>query len=135
MFGDKLMVGIKTVKVDAKGRVCLPNFTESEKDDYLVLETLKENDDIILRFSLYDEYLKLAERLNILRNNATSIKEFEKYSQEIENICLKVSCAAKIDAQRRFLVPSEILEENHINKGDELVAKGAGKSLIMQKKK
>ena len=39
MFGEKIILGNAKCKVDTKGRILLPKFTYSEKDDEIVLSS------------------------------------------------------------------------------------------------
>lgn len=135
MFGDKLIIGTKIFKIDSKNRLAMPSFTNACPNDLLVLELKKEEQEIFLRFSLYNDYLNLVQILKEKRKRATSIKEFEKLSHEIEEICQKIACYASLDNQRRFTIPNDILKESFLNPGDEVLIKGAGTSVLARKKK
>ena len=135
MFGDKLIVGTKIIKLEEKGRLTMPTFTYALENDHLVLEIIKLQGETTLKFSLYNEYLGLANRLSELRKNAKSLEEFNKYTKEIENICLTVAASSLLDKQRRFQISKQLLAEIDYKVGDELLARGAGKTLLVQKKK
>ncbi len=134
MFGDKLIIGTKTFTIDSKNRLAMPAFTNACPNDLLVLELKKEEQKTLLRFSLYKDYLNLAKLLSEKRKEASSIEEFEKLSQEIEVICQKLACCGYLDTQRRFTIPSNILNEAELTSGDEVLIKGAGTSVLARKK-
>ncbi len=134
MFGDKLIIGTKNFKIDSKNRLAMPTFTNACPNDLLVLELKKEEQETLLRFSLYKDYLNLAELLSEKRKKAGSIEEFEKLSQEIEVICQKLACCDYLDNQRRFTIPNNILNEAGLASGDEVLIKGAGTSVLVRKK-
>lgn len=133
MFGDKLMVGTKTFKIDAKNRLAMPAFTCACPNDLLVLDLQRNDQEIFLRFSLYEDYMNLAHVLSEKRKEASSIEEFEKLSQEIEAICQKLACFGNLDSQRRFTIPGNILNEAELTSGDEVLIKGAGTSVLVRK--
>ncbi len=135
MFGEKLIIGTAQGKIDGKGRIILPNFTYASPNDELILQVLDTEKETFLKLSLCKNYLELIKKFQELKEKATSIEEFEKYSREIEIICLKIACCVKIDDRRRFNIPNSIMKENNLLPGDDIFIKGAGTSTFILKKK
>lgn len=77
MFGDKEILGVATVKLDPKGRVCLPSFTNKESKDKLIITEFGTNQMCIYKYDNYIEKLKkLKEKLE-LSKEASEVKKNE----------------------------------------------------------
>ncbi len=134
MFGDKLIIGKSTRKLDEKGRLFIPTFTNAEDGDEIVIESVKEKDCLKLRLVAYQEYYKLCERFLKLRDNATSLEEYKKYEAEIEKICSFLETRLIVDSQRRLRFPKEVIENTGLQLGQEYECIGQGISLLISKK-
>ena len=134
MFGDDLIIGHTINKMDEKGRIFIPSFTKVEKSDKLIIQKTTFQDDIALRLCAYQQYLTIIERLQKLRNNSTSIEEYEKFTREINNIFYILDSLIEIDSQKRATIPKRLLNELEWEPNSEYKIDGLGDSIINRQK-
>lgn len=135
MFGDKIIIGNVKGKIDEKGRIKLPSFTNAEENDELIIEKITEEDEITLKIHIYKKYFEIIKRFQNLRDNATSTDEFIKYDSEIEKICTFLKHQANVDKQRRIQLPKFLFENSNWKNGEEVEFIGLGSSLLIKKQK
>lgn len=119
MFGEKIILGNAKCKVDTKGRILLPKFTYSEKDDEIVLS----NDDngIIL----LNNIVCLKRRINELEKNISSESDerlIKSLNDKLERLYFSCISVSKVDSQRRLIIPVSTRMEYDIN--DSVILQG-----------
>lgn len=119
MFGEKIILGNAKCKVDTKGRILLPKFTYSEKDDEIVLS----NDDngIIL----LNNIVCLKRRINELEKNMSSESDerlIKSLNDKLERLYFSCISVSKVDSQRRLIIPVSTRMEYDIN--DSVILQG-----------
>ena len=135
MFGEDFILGEGTIKIDGKGRIIIPAFANPEENDKVILETIKRNNEKILKIHIYKKYCDILNRFIKLRDNSKSIKEFFKYEKEIEDICNKLNYIAILDTQHRIMIPKPLIEDLSWDKNTKIQYKGLGTSLELSQKK
>lgn len=135
MFGDELILGKGTVKIDNKGRMFIPAHTKVEENDKIILEKSSKDNDVALKLHVYQKYFDILERFKQLRDNATSIEEFNRYEKEIEEISVKLHAIVTVDKQHRIIVPKPLVTALDFNANQELQYEGLGTSLLVSQKK
>ena len=135
MFGEKLIIGHATVKLDSKRRIFIPSFSRAESGDDVVIRKSSYDNDFCLKIQAFQSYLDIIGRLRNLRDNAASIDEYEKFESKIESICIELEKLANVDGQGRILIPESITAADGWNIGDSLQIDGLGDSLLVRKKK
>ncbi len=126
MFGEKIILGNAKCKVDTKGRILLPKFTYSEKDDEIVLS----NDDngIIL----LNNIVCLKRRINELEKNMSSESDerlIKSLNDKLERLYFSCISVSKVDSQRRLIIPVSTRMEYDIN--DSVILQGCKDHLKM----
>lgn len=134
MFGEQLIIGKSEGKIDEKGRIFIPSFVNPEPDDKIIIQEIIFDDEFALKLTAVTEYLGIIERLKNLRNNATTVEEYNKFNAEIENICLQLNYLVQIDKQKRILIPKNAINSSGWLPKDELQFNGLGNSLLVRKK-
>ena len=133
MFGENLLIGKRTVKIDGKNRIYLPPFTKAEKDDEIALINKIDNTGFpYVKLYLLKKYKEIAERLQKLQENATSVEEYMQYEQKIIDICSYITATLKVDSQRRVLIPQDIRASNRWQYRDSFICEGKGNFLIIR---
>lgn len=133
MFGEKLIIGNAQGKLDEKGRIKLPPFTNAEENDEIIIEKITEDSNVTLKLHIYQKYFDIIKRFQELRDNATSTEDFLKYDTEIEKICSLLKHTATIDKQRRLQLPKYFFETSDWHNEDEIEFIGLGSSLLIRK--
>ncbi len=126
MFGEKIILGNAKCKVDTKGRILLPKFTYSEKDDEIVFS----NDDngIIL----LNNIVCLKRRINELEKNMSSESDerlIKSLNDKLERLYFSCISVSKVDSQRRLIIPVSTRMEYDIN--DSVILQGCKDHLKM----
>ena len=134
MFGENLIIGHSEGKIVDKGRLFLPSFSDPENGDKIIIQKVNLNDRNALKLIAYQEYLNIINRLKKLRENATSLKEYQKFTDEIEKICRGLDFLIKVDVEKRIFLPKILLEEYNWSKNDTVIYDGLGESLLITKK-
>lgn len=112
MFGEKIILGNAKCKVDTKGRILLPKFTYSEKDDEIVLSS--DDNGIIL----LNNIVCLKRRINELEKNMSSESEerlIKSLNDKLERLYFSCISVSKVDSQRRLIIPVSTRMEYDIN--------------------
>lgn len=133
MFGENLIIGHSEGKISDKHRIFMPAFSNPQKGDKVIFAKLVYNEEQALKLFGYKSYLQIIERLQYLRDNASSLEEYNKYTEEIEKSCYSLECIAQIDAQRRLSLPKCIQELYGWKVGDPLIYDGMGECLLIRK--
>lgn len=133
MFGDNLIIGHTSGKIEENGRIKLPAFTKAEENDAIILEKVSSDTEIVLKLHIYQKYLDIIKRFQNLRDNATSTEEFIRYDKEIEKICSILIHVAYIDKQRRLQLPKTFMLEINWKNGEAIEFEGLGSSLLVRK--
>lgn len=134
MFGEDLILGETIGKIDSTNRIFLPSFTKIEKNEKLLIQTIENNNELALKIIALNKYLVIIERFRKLRDNSTSIEEFEKYDNEISNVCKKLDALVKVDNQKRLQLPNSLMQKLNWSKNSEIIYTGLGDSLLVRKK-
>ena len=134
MFGEDLLIGKRTVKIDGKNRIYLPPFTKAEKNDEIALINMIDNNTGIPYIKLYllKKYKEIAERLKKLQESANSIQEYMQYEQKIIDICSYIDAVLKIDSQRRVLIPPDVMTSNKWQGRNCFICEGKGNFLVIR---
>lgn len=112
MFGEKIILGNAKCKVDTKGRILLPKFTYSEKDDEIVLSS--DDNGIIL----LNNIVCLKRRINELEKNMSSESDerlIKSLNDKLEKLYFSCISVSKVDSQRRLIIPVSTRMEYDIN--------------------
>ena len=133
MFGEDLLIGKRTVKIDGKDRIYLPPFTKAERNDEIALvNKIDINGFPYIKLYLLKKYKEIAERLQKLQENATSTQEYIQYEQKIIDICSYIDAVLKVDSERRILIPQDIMTTNRWQERDSLICEGKGNFLTIR---
>ena len=133
MYGEDLLIGQKTVKIDGKNRIYLPPFTKAEKDDEIALINKIDNKGIpYIKLYLLKKYKEIAARLQKLQENATSIEEYMQYEQKIIDICSYIDAVLKVDRERRILIPPDVMTANKWQERNSFICEGKGNFLVIR---
>jgi len=126
MFGEKIILGNAKCKVDTKGRILLPKFTYSEKDDEIVLSS--DDNGIIL----LNNIVCLKRRINELEKNMSSENDerlIKSLNDKLERLYFSCISVSKVDSQRRLIIPVSTRMEYDIN--DSVILQGCKDHLKM----
>lgn len=126
MFGEKIILGNAKCKVDTKGRILLPKFTYSEKDDEIVLSS--DDNGIIL----LNNIVCLKRRINELEKNMSSESDerlIKSLNDKLERLYFSCISVSKVDSQRRLIIPVSTRIEYDIN--DSVILQGCKDHLKM----
>lgn len=126
MFGEKIILGNAKCKVDTKGRILLPKFTYSEKDDEIVLSS--DDNGIIL----LNNIVCLKRRINELEKNMSSESDerlIKSLNDKLERLYFSCISVSKVDSQRRLIIPVSTRMEYDIN--DSVILQGCKDHLKM----
>lgn len=126
MFGEKIILGNAKCKVDTKGRILLPKFTYSEKDDEIVLSS--DDNGIIL----LNNIVCLKRRINELEKNMSSESDerlIKSLNDKLERLYFSCISVSKVDSQRRLIIPVSTRMEYDIN--DSVILQGCKDYLKM----
>lgn len=126
MFGEKIILGNAKCKVDTKGRILLPKFTYSEKDDEIVLSS--DYNGIIL----LNNIVCLKRRINELEKNMSSESDerlIKSLNDKLERLYFSCISVSKVDSQRRLIIPVSTRMEYDIN--DSVILQGCKDHLKM----
>lgn len=126
MFGEKIILGNAKCKVDTKGRILLPKFTYSEKDDEIVLSS--DDNGIILLNNL----VCLKRRISELEKNMSSESDerlIKSLNDKLERLYFSCISVSKVDSQRRLIIPVSTRMEYDIN--DSVILQGCKDHLKM----
>lgn len=126
MFGEKIILGNAKCKVDTKGRILLPKFTYSEKDDEIVLSS--DDNGIIL----LNNIVCLKRRINELEKNMSSESDerlIKSLNDKLERLYFSCISVSKVDSQRRLIIPVSTRMEYDIN--DSVILQGCKDRLKM----
>lgn len=134
MFGENLILGESFGKIDDKNRIFIPSFTGVEPKEQLLLQTINYNNDLAIKLLSTKEYLYIIERFKKLRENATNIEDFERYTNEIEKICQNLEYLVNVDNQKRIQLPHSIMTKLEWKNKSEVHYKGLGETLLIRKK-
>lgn len=126
MFGENIVLGNTECKVDTKGRIFLPKFSYSEKDDEIVFSV---NDDHTI---LLNNLVCLKRRINELEKNISNESDerlIMSLNNKLESIYFSCISVSKVDRQRRLIIPMSIRTEHDIS--DSVILQGCGDHLKM----
>lgn len=126
MFGENIVLGNTECKVDTKGRIFLPKFSYSEKDDEIVFSV---NDDNTI---LLNNLVCLKRRINELEKNISNENDerlIMSLNNKLESIYFSCISVSKVDKQRRLIIPMSIRTEHDIS--DSVILQGCGDHLKM----
>ncbi len=126
MFGEKIILGNAKCKVDTKGRILLPKFTYSEKDDEIVLSS--DDNGIIL----LNNIVCLKRRINELEKNMSSESDerlIKSLNDKLERLYFSCISVSKVDSQRRLIISVSTRMEYDIN--DSVILQGCKDHLKM----
>lgn len=126
MFGEKIILGNTKCKVDTKGRILLPKFTYSEKDDEIVLSS--DDNGIIL----LNNIVCLKRRINELEKNMSSESDerlIKSLNDKLERLYFSCISVSKVDSQRRLIISVSTRMEYDIN--DSVILQGCKDHLKM----
>lgn len=126
MFEEKIILGNAKCKVDTKGRILLPKFTYSEKDDEIVLSS--DDNGIIL----LNNIVCLKRRINELEKNMSSESDerlIKSLNDKLERLYFSCISVSKVDSQRRLIIPVSTRMEYDIN--DSVILQGCKDHLKM----
>ena len=133
MFGEDLLIGQKTVKIDEKNRIYLPPFTKAEKEDEIALINKIDNTGFpYIKLYLLKKYKEIAVRLQKLQENVTSTQEYMQYEQKIIDICSYINAVLTVDSQRRILIPQDIMSANRWQERSKFICEGKGNFLVIR---
>lgn len=134
MFGETLILGTYEQKLDSKNRLFIPSATKVEKNENLLIQKTMFENELAIKIISATEYLLLIERIKKLRDNSTNLKDFEKYTLEIEKICKKLDLLVKVDNQKRIQIPINLKRKLNWQEQESLELTGFGEYLLVRKK-
>lgn len=135
MFGEDLIIGHTTGKIDTKRRIFIPPFTKVEANEKLIIEKTTYDNDFALKIHNYKKYYKLIERMRELQLLCRTFEEAQKYEMEIEKLCIYLNAIVKTDTNKRIIIPNEIIKEFNWNQNEQFNIDGTGNSLLITQKK
>ena len=124
MFGDKAIFGKSELCVDDKGRVIVPQYTNREIGEELIL---LYNED----FKIYEIYSvkRLKERFDELNNlilNSETIKKRKFYEMWLLKLSKSILKSVKVEKN------GTITLDNHFNEYEKVISTGAYDHLIIE---
>ena len=134
MFGENLILGESCGKIDSKNRIIVPTFTKIEPQEQLLLQLTEIDNELAFKLIATHKYFKIIERLQNLRDNSISLKDFEKYDKEIELICQNLNFILSVDKQRRMQIPLNLMTKLGWSNENDIYFTGLGESLLVRKK-
>ena len=113
MFGDKLLFGQTTNKVDFKKRMFLPSESGREKGDiaYIVYDNVIDEYTVVPKAVIEEEYRKLEGMIEVAWD-AKSLNEYKSKLIEFSNSIIK-ECT--VDKQGRILLSDNFIPNEEIN--------------------
>lgn len=132
MFGDKIVIGQHTRKVDSKLRVIIPQEygTEGGEDYFLIPD--KEHKKICL-FALKTLQLQLKEKQVLLKSYDP--ETYEKKQKEFDEFFESILYGGKIDKDHRIRIPRNAAEIINVEPGDTVNLVGYGDHVRISNKK
>ena len=126
MFGEKTLIGQCEAKVDPKGRIIIPKWTQREKGDHLVC--LEDEKLGVYRIYNKENIVKKILQFEKIKQNCKTVKKLEEIKKLELKFYKSIITEATLDNQGRFLI------------GDKLNVRdikfiGAGTNLILELKK
>lgn len=123
MFGEKIMLGVATSKLDNKNRFSVPKFTLVETNEKLIMFYPEDmNDDYVELYNV--NYL---EKLKLLYDNLLyedDIIKLQKVKERLDSFYNRALCESKVDKQHRFLISANTKKIEEID--STVVVQGAG---------
>ena len=135
MFGEQLIIGHSESKLDQKGRLFIPKYTKVNTGEELILlqDSIYHYSSLRV-YSLNNTYLKIINKYEELRNNASNEEEYIRLSLKIDELYQSLEGYFKVDSQKRILINKYLLERLNWNTTDTFNLDGAGNSLLIRKK-
>lgn len=112
MFGEDLMIGKREATIDEKNRVILGASTYAEKGDELAM--LLSNDKTYLKLFRRELIETKIRELLEQESKAKDAKEQSFIEQKLSLYKDSVVALPKVDAQRRMLIPKEVVKALNI---------------------
>lgn len=109
MFGQDMIFGQKTIKIDEKGRIILPNFTYVESKDILLLG-ISDNDGNFKIF-LRNDIINIINGMIEEQKTTDELKRFKFLTEQINGFQSSFLTECVVDNQKRVTIPVEIREE------------------------
>ncbi len=110
MFGEDIILGTGTLKINDKRRITIPKKTGVEKNDILICRYISGNDYLtILAYKKIIEYKNKLE--TILRNSEYNSDIYNKAINELRTIAVEFDGKKEADKNGRFILPQSICEE------------------------
>lgn len=112
--------------IDSKGRININrSITNVEPNERLAIIVKKKYLEILKSEVIVEKY----EELYKLANNASSLEEYTRIDQKINELLFSVTNCSVTDKQCRILLPPKAFTETSIKKGTQVLCVGRGKSL------
>ncbi len=130
MFGDELILGVKELTIDNKGRIFLPKKSGCETGDKIVFASSDEGLITLYNYTAIENKIKYYNR----RINASeNIKFIEAMQNEMKKVYASCLGTGNVDKQGRVTIPAHIIEEYGLS--ETVIAQGCGKGLTLFKSK
>lgn len=135
MSEQNYIIGKSIGNMDEKGRIFIPSFSTFENGTELILKKEKiDEDNYRLKLMALNKYLEIVARYKKLQETATTIEDYNKYQNIIEEIFRNIECICKIDKQSRINMPKQLLTDINWNPPLKVNYTGLGESLEITKK-
>lgn len=135
MFGESIIVGHSTGKIDSKNRIFLPSFTGATHKDKILVEKTTYEDDFALKLYSYHKFYELIEQLKKMQATASSFEEFMQFQEKIEKMCIYLSAKIQVDSQGRIVIPNGLFIQSNWSNEQLVSFHGLGDTLIITQPK
>lgn len=133
MFENEILIGVRKINLDQKGRAFIPNEANITESDRLVLiRNISVSGQIYLSIEFQSEFDKKIEELSAQIDKATSIEDIKKCRNDIHRYYTNVIASDKaLDKQRRFQFPEIAFQSGYLNANTYVIYHGMyGKLLV-----
>ena len=132
MFGDLLIIGHSTGKIDKKGRLFIPAFTKVEEGENVITKVCYDDEEVYLKVYAYKEYMEILNRYDKLIEKEPENEE--KWIAKRESVMKSLNDLHRVDAQHRITLKKDTMEELNWPGDSQVVFDGLGKSLSISLK-
>ena len=135
MFGEAIIIGHATGKLDNKNRIFIPPFTKVEPKEKIVIEKTIYQDELALKLHSYHKYYDMIVKLQQLQEKVTTLEEFNELQSKIENLCRYLFAIVNVDSNKRITIPKTIIDTLNWSLDEPISMNGIGNSLLITQSK
>lgn len=131
MFGENIIVGESTAKIDNKNRIYLPSRTGAEIGDVVALTLIHYNNEVGIWITNAKKILELRDMYLEKLNDALTIEESDAYHEELAKIALRLNDLVEVQQQRRIQLTKNIVNKTGFQGKVQVI--GTGASVVIRK--